>query len=328
MLRPRLAVSAVAVAAVLASSGCEPSGWAVVDAPSGAAVLSVAYAPTGDGALAVGGALGSGGEALLLVSDGDGSGGWRRVSVGTDATLWWVHAFARDDAWVVGERGTIGHFDGSAVAFESVPTDRTLYGLWGTRADDLWAVGGQPGRDGVLLHRDASGWRAVTPPVPVGALFKVWGSGADDVFVCGEGGTMLHHDGAGWSAQPTGLPPSVTLFTVAGRGPREVYAVGGIGRGVALVYDGTTWAPLADPALEGVGGLAGVAVSPSGALTIVGSAGTKLVGAPGRLVDETRSAPRDDLHAAASRGERTLAVGGAYVGPPGSPRSGVIAIRR
>jgi hypothetical protein len=285
-------------------------------------------APASGGAIAVGGALGSGGDALLLVADGDGGGGWRRVAVATDATLWWVHAFARDDAWVVGERGTIGHFDGASVTFESAPTDRTLYGVWGTSADDLWAVGGQPGRDGVLLRREGGAWRVVTAPVAVAALFKVWGSSSDDVFVCGEGGTMLHWDGAAWSAQATGVPPSVTLFTVAGRGPREVYAVGGLGRGVALAYDGAAWRPLADGALESAGGLAGVAVSSTGTLHIVGTAGTKLVGAPGALVDETRSAPRDDLHAVVVRDGRALAVGGAYVGPPGSPRSGVIAIRR
>lgn len=324
----RLRLGVVAIAAALSSAACEPSGWSVVNAPAGAAVLSVASPPMGGGVIAVGGPLGSGGEALLVVGDGDGGGAWRRVAVGTDATLWWVHAFASNDAWVVGERGTVGHFDGTSVTLESAPTDRTLYGVWGARGDDLWAVGGQPGRDGVLLHRDASGWSAVTPPVPVAALFKVWGSGASDVFVCGEGGIMLHWDGVAWSAQATGLPPSVTLFTVAGRGPREVYAVGGIGRGVALAFDGAAWAPIADPLLDGIGGLAGIAVSPTGTLTIVGTAGTKLHGAPGQLVDETRSAPRDDLHAAAARGDRVLAVGGAYVGPPGSPRSGVIAIRR
>src|SRR5437773_521857 len=82
--------------------------------------------------------------------------------------------------------------------------------------------------DGVILRRDASGWRVIASPTATGAYFKVWGSSANDVFICGQGGTILHWDGAALTPQPTGLAANVTLFTVHGRAPNDVYAVGGL----------------------------------------------------------------------------------------------------
>jgi photosystem II stability/assembly factor-like uncharacterized protein len=285
--------------------------------------LSV-WANSSTEAYVVGGGLGSGGEALLLRREGLR---WRILPTNTDATLWWVHGVSPRSVWMVGERGTILHFDGRTVTpFES-GTDRTLYGVWGTSDNDLWAVGGKPGSDGILLHKDENGWTTIPAPITVAAFFKVWGSDGNDVFVCGEGGTMLHYDGTTWSIQPTGLSPEVTLFTVAGRAPNDVYAVGGFGRGAAIHYDGTGWYPVEDPRLVEVGSLAGVAVQWDGSVLIVGAAGLKLRGMPGALLDESSEPPLTDLHGAALAEGTAFAVGGNYLSPAGAVRQGMVATR-
>lgn len=301
---------------------CQPPVWSGV-VTLDRSLLSVAL-PSDNAAFVVGGDLGSGGAGVFLRYDGSV---WHRTSTSSTITLWWVHALSPTNAWAVGENGTIVHWDGIALLEEQKLTDRTLYGIWGTSNDDLWAVGGKPGSDGILLHKTAVGWTVEPSPVPFVSFFKIWGAAANDIFVCGEGGTIVHYDGTTWAPQPSGQPQSTTLFTVAGRNGSEVYAVGGLGRGVVLRYDGQSWTPLGDPALTQIGALTGVAVDSDGSLVIVGASGTKLHGQPGALVNDTFDLPRDDLHAAAIRSGELFAVGGNYISPAGVTRSGVIAHR-
>jgi hypothetical protein len=239
--------------------------------------------------------------------------------------LWWVLALAPGDVWLVGEAGTILRWDGHALTPSASGTTRTLYGIWGTGDDDLWAVGGRPDIDGVILHKDATGWHTLPSPTASGAYFKVWGAAADDVFVCGQGGTVVHWDGANFTPQPTGASMRDTLFTIAGRAPNDVYAVGGLGTAVALHYDGAHWAPLGDALLAQTGALAGVAVDSDGTVVMVGANGTVLRGRPGALYDESRAAVSDDLHAAAILGGEVFAVGGNYFAPAPAARHGVLA---
>ncbi len=197
--------------------------------------------------------------------------------------------------------------------------------MWGASPDDAWAVGGLPDVDGVILRKDASGWRVIASPTSTGAYFKVWGSSANDVFICGQGGTILHWDGAALAPQPTGLAANVTLFTVHGRAPNDVYAVGGLGSAVVLHYDGTAWTPLADPALAHAPGLAGVSVDGDGTLVVSGANGTLLRGRPGALADESRAVTSEDLHAVSIRGGDVFTVGGNYFAPAPAVRRGVVA---
>ena len=302
-------------------AGCAPPHWSVPVDGLDRVPLSIWAAGPRD-LYAVGGALGSGGDALFLHDDG---ATWAPIPVQSQATLWWVFGLSGTDVYSVGEQGTILHWDGSALTQLASPTTRTLYGIWGTSDDDLWAVGGEPGSDGVLLHKDASGWTEQPVGVAGVALFKVWGSGASDVFVCGEGGTILHFDGTSWIKQPTGLSITTTLFTISGRAPDDVYAVGGFGKGVALHYDGQAWSPLVDPVVGSAGSLSGVSIGSDGTLLLVGASGTRLFGTPGMLVDDSADPPRDDLHAALVIGDEAYAVGGNYLAPPPAARHGIIA---
>jgi photosystem II stability/assembly factor-like uncharacterized protein len=309
--------------AAIACAGCSEPRWSTALSALDRVPLSVSgVGPTE--VYAAGGPLGSTGNALLLRYDGIA---WRTISVATTATLWWVFARAHGDVWAAGELGTIVHSDGkmATIVADSPATTATLFGIWGTGPDDLWAVGGHPDADGIVLRKDANGWRTVAEaPTQNGAYFKVWGSASDDVFICGQGGTILHWDGSKLSSQPSGVGPEVSLLTVAGRARDDVYVVGGTGRGVALHYDGTSWRPVSDPALDDAGALAGVAVDVDGRIVIVGAGGVKLRGRPGALVDDGAEPPHDDLHGVwIFRGE-IFAVGGNYVAPAPAKRQGVI----
>ncbi len=159
-----------------------------------------------------------------------------------------------------------------------------------------------------------------------GAYFKVWGASRDCVYVVGEGGTILNYDGAKWTRMDSGLPPTETLLTVAGRACDDVYAVG-LGSGVALHFDGTAWKPVAGLAAGGASGLAGVAVDGAGDVAIGGLGGAKFRFSDGAWADDSRVPPRTlDFHGAwLDADDDVWLVGGNFVAPAGAPRQGLIA---
>lgn len=114
--------------------------------------------------------------------------------------------------------------------------------LWGTSPDDLYAAAG----DGLLAHRDATGWQLIdVPKALVGRdLNAVFGFGSSDVFVAGERGTLAHYDGTTWTAQEVADGWSDDLYGLWGAAPDDVYASG---EGEVLHYDGTTWTRVEDP---------------------------------------------------------------------------------
>jgi hypothetical protein len=313
-------IFAVAAALALAAAGCTSPHWSLPLPALDRVALSVAQSSARDVWIA-GGALGSGGDALVLHYDGSA---WQRLDPGTDATLWWVDAPDATTRWFVGERGTV--LSGASLTVEPVPTTTTLYGVWQSASGTVWIVGGEPDLSGVVLRRVAGGaWQDVTPAGTNNALFKVWGAADEDVWICGQAGALLHWDGSTLTPVASGLPRSVSLFTVAGRDANDVYAVGGPATAVALHYDGTSWTQLTDAALATLPGLNGVAVDSDGTAILVGFGGTKLRGRPGAFADETALATRQDLHAASFVGGEIFAVGGNYLAPAPSPRTGVAA---
>jgi hypothetical protein len=336
--RPRLARALLALAGVfLLELGCgalgcsAPAHWSDARTDLDRVPLSVWVSASGE-LFTVGGPLGSAGDTLFLRHD---ASGWHEEAVGSTVTLWWVFGFGPSDVWTVGEEGTVLHWDGATLTPESVPTTETLFGIWGSSDDDLWAVGGKPDSDGVILHRVAGNWELVAIARNTGAFFKVWGAAADDAWVCGQGGTVLHWDGAGLTAEPTSLPPNVSLFTVSGRSASDVYAVGGLGNAAAVHRDpaaGTatgSWSAVEDPVLKEAEALAGVSVAPNGTVAMVGADGTRLVGKPGHLQDDSDPAAGADFHSVAFNPDgphenEAWAVGGNWQAPAPAMRTGTI----
>jgi hypothetical protein len=217
------------------SGGGEPSepAWRVVfdDGALDRALLSI-WGTSSTDVFAVGGPLGNDGfDALALHFDGQA---WTDLQPGGADSFWWVHGLSSTDVWMVGENGRIAHYDGTAFEEHESGTTATLWGAIAFAADDAWAVGGMPGGeatgpDDVVLHWDGTAWEPVVlPGEPLSrALFKIWGTSSDDLFVVGEYGAIWHRDGAEWILESE--PPVATgnLTTVHGCSATDVYAVGG-----------------------------------------------------------------------------------------------------
>jgi hypothetical protein len=158
-----------------------------------------------------------------------------------------------------------------------------------------------------------------SPPsreVATSSYFKVWGSSAQDVWITGQHASLLHGDGRSFTTvdlSASGAAASDPIFTVAGRGPDDVYLVGGAPRPLALHFDGAAWSRVPGLALDGLPPLTGVAVGADGAVAITGMGGVKIRGRGASWHDEAASAPGADLHAAWSDGAGgVFAVGGAF----------------
>jgi len=191
--------------AVVVLGGCPPSPtFTETGADPAAAFLSVGGASSND--LWVAGAQRSPLEPPVLLHFADGD--WEEVAVpDTLHDLWWVHAFEDGPVFVGGAGATVLRIDGGAI--ERTPTPpffgNTVYGVWGATPDDVWAVGGFAGRDGFAWRWDGAEWSAVDLPADL-------------------------------PRTATGEIPA--LFKVWGRGPDDVWMVGG--QGTVLRWDGAS----------------------------------------------------------------------------------------
>jgi hypothetical protein len=230
--------------------------------------------------------------------------------------LTWAHGFSADDVTCVGNAGTVLHWDGIAHTRVPTPTEEDLWGVWGARPDALWAVGGAGRAEGqaTLLKWDGVEWTRVSLPLlqrpRVYALFKVWGSAEDDVWVVGQRGVVLHWDGVTWSEVLVGA--SEDLISIWGTDRDHVVAVGGRMNGIVSRWDGTTWETRS---LAPLPGLNGVSFRTPDVIHVVGVGGTiaRLDFASLSLLDEQKWETSLDLHAAfVDDGGTLTAVGGSF----------------
>jgi len=202
---------------------------------------------------------------------------FEKVSSPGKERAWWVFGYSSDEVFVFGENGLgLRLEEGEFKAFDT-GTNQTIYGAWGPNPDILYFVSGDffaadgRGRVHVLT---SSGARELSDPVLTAyegkALFKVWGTSENDVFVAGERGTIFHFDGNAWSKSVT--PSDTTpILTLSGRNSGEVYGVGGRGRGTVWRYDGSDWGDIT-PA-SGLDGVMGVHTGPDLPVLISGENG-------------------------------------------------------
>jgi hypothetical protein len=258
----RLAISFALLPAALACGSDDPpepaESWQVVHDGVPGALLSVWGSSESD-VWAVGGDAGDGAGPTVLHLEG---GSWSRLETGQSGDLWWVHGFAGGPLFIGGSGGTILRYDGSGFTRMATPGTGVVFGVWGSSPDQMWAVGGEAGgASGAFAWRlEGDTWTEAAgfPPELSAdeALWKVFGRGANDVWMVGTDGTMLHWDGAGLSRAFAGIAES--LFTVHGNS-RRFAAVGGFGTGLLLEH------PVSAPASE-----PWVDASPSGAFSIIG----------------------------------------------------------
>ncbi len=160
--------------------------------------------------------------------------GWVAVDGLTAGDVWWVSGDA-DRVWFAGAGGRVFRGDAEGADLEAwvLDPDVTFFGVWGPGDGTAWAVGGDPSAPSdaaAAWYFDGGTWAEVALPEDAAAkfaLYKVWGSAADDVWAVGAGGIILHHDGAAWGSVPS--LTTVPLFTF-----HEGYAVGGVATGAIL----------------------------------------------------------------------------------------------
>jgi hypothetical protein len=241
----------------------EPDSWQVVHDGLPGALLSVWGTSSGD-VWTVGGDAGDGRGPTVLHLEG---GSWSRLDTAQRGDLWWVHGFAGGPVFMGGAGGTILRYDESGFTRMDTPGTGVVFGLWGSSPDQMWAVGGEAGgAQGAFAWRlDADRW-SPAPGFPsdlaaTDALWKVYGRGANDVWMVGTGGKLLHWDGSAFTPSFAGLAES--LFTVHGNSERFV-TVGGFGTGLLLEHP--VAAPASDPWVN---------MSPAGAFSIIGVCATE-----------------------------------------------------
>jgi hypothetical protein len=209
-----------------------------------------------------------------------------------------VFAVAANDVWVVGSAGTVLHYDGCWHA-EPKATDVDLHGVWvspdGTvwaggaaattlrRSAGAWSVFKTPGttavrgiwatgaavwaadEGGAIYSWDGVAWQLAHANSTEGAYTGIWGAGADDVWVIGNGfepdgdraSIRVHWDGDAWTESYTCNPDGnrfaaggwvAQLSDISGTAEDDVWAGGDCGPGAspnrhAFVeqFDGDVW---------------------------------------------------------------------------------------
>jgi hypothetical protein len=140
-----------------------------------------------------------------------GPDGWRSSTVSSGA-LRGVWAIDRNNAWVVGQMGYIGHWNGDEWITERATDEPNndvmeLFDVHALSADDVWAVGlriptGNPpsGRP-VVMRRRQGAWERVSAPAGApNGLLAVWATRPNDVWAAGHDG-VFYFDGTTWTRQ-------------------------------------------------------------------------------------------------------------------------------
>jgi hypothetical protein len=174
------------------------------------------------------------------------------------------------ELFVVGNEGTILHYDRAMWSPMKSGTTAVLENIWGSSAADIYVLG-VDGQAGTVLHYDGSTWSDISASftgvdMTFAQLFAVWGTAASDVFITGGEqtgysygqltgpGLILHYDGVSWSYfRQAGDPPDQTLFDfdgIWGSSATDVYAVSDwqagepwnpTGGAAIYHYDGLSW---------------------------------------------------------------------------------------
>lgn len=288
------------------------------DATDLGALLSV-WGPTDDEVWAVGGQPEDG---VIWRFDGTA---WQDAQAPAGPLFNWVHG-AGDVRWFVGNGGRIVRKTGAG-DFEDMPspTQEPLWGVFAVSADEAWAVGGEAIDDGtpdepVIVRWKDGNWAQF--PLPeidrdFRALFKVWGTGPDDVYAVGAKGVILHWNGSAWAQQGSGTGEDlISLFGVGD----DIAIVGGRGNGILARKTVDGWDA---QTLAGNPGFNGIWMAPDGTSWIAGNRGSLLSVPAGSFEPiRHRSGTQEVLHGMwGTPAGRRIAVGGSL--DSGAPWIGV-----
>jgi hypothetical protein len=246
---------------------------------------------------------------------------------------------------LVGDAGTVLHYDDRGFHRAEVPSTENLNGIWGDDSGDLWVAGDAA----TLLHFDGQSWsRLDLPLTPQGGAFtgafsavsghghdlwlaapagqvvhydgsrftyettttrsllrSIWAMDTGDVIAVGDGGAIVRRTSGTWATETSGT--GKMLFSVRGTSPSDIYAAGN--QGTTLHYDGKAWQDITKGTTASPTGDARALVpDANGGLFWFGSGGSAFYRKDGDW-RELRSGLDSDFLAAASVAGRVLGVG-------------------
>lgn len=171
-----------------------------------------------DDVWAVGGDARDASQRAILRYDGEQ---WRELS-SPDLSASGVGAFFKvwgtgpDHVFIVGQNGTVLHWDGESLQEEQVDTELDLISLWGAGPESVTAVGGRA--NGVLAHWDGSSWTTHSL-APLAGMNGIWVRDETTAWIAGARGTVARVD-------PTADSPDPEATRVGTR--RDFHAINGV----------------------------------------------------------------------------------------------------
>lgn len=165
------------------------------------------------------------------------------------ASLSSIFAIAANDMWVVGNRGTLLHWDGIQFTKKILPTNAVLRDVWASSDSDVY-VCGYTSLQGEVWHYNGTSW-ALAFTVPNGFFFSLWGSGVNQVRVAGASvantGAIWSFDGVTWTSET--IPVVNDINKIRGWDSQHIYAST---IGTILFFNGTSWTSFTVPADLGI----------------------------------------------------------------------------
>lgn len=162
-----------------------------------------------------------------VIIEWDGAG-WSRPALPTldrESRAWFkVWGTGVDNVIVVGSRGTIARWDGSAWVQELAGTSRDFVSLWGTGPDDIVAVGGRA--NGMAARFDGSAWQhevLVREP----GMNGVWVAADGQAHIVGLRGRVLDMPTGAYDYTRDPNADITLLHAIWGIDSRPRFAVGG-----------------------------------------------------------------------------------------------------
>jgi len=152
-----------------------------------------------------------------------------------------VFTIAKNDAWIVGQKGDIARWNGSEWAAVRAPVLLTLNSVYCARTDDCWAAGDgadddvRPSDSSRLLHWDGKAWQERR--IGMSGIRALGGTASDDVWAAGPWGRIQHFDGQRWASVSS--PAQRTLYRIRAAARDDVWATGD--DGLVMHFDGKAW---------------------------------------------------------------------------------------
>jgi hypothetical protein len=221
--------------------------------------------------------------------------GWTVIAAGT-TNLNGISGLSDTSVWVVGDQGTIAHWDGNQLTSEKSGTTSNLRGVWAVDANHVYAVGD----GGTMLERTAGAWQPVAVGLTREVLTGVWGD-AQRVVAVGSHGTVVYGTMGKFKVIPNS--DGENLLAVSGTPGAPAVAVGALGLVLDVSGAGLSREPI--PAFSKL--FTGIAYVPAVAYFVGEQGSVYRVNAAG--INPVAGFPPTTLRAVSITGEDAWVVG-------------------